>query len=457
MNKKVRIHFVVNQQPVALAFDPALRLLDVLREEMHLTGTKEGCGKGECGACTIIMDGKAVDSCLVMGYQADGAQITTIEGFCQGDTLHPLQQGFIDRGGVQCGICIPGMIVAAKALLDETPRPTLEEIKYGLAGNLCRCTGYVKIFEAVKQAATELLSSSSTGAAQKSAPAGPNDTHETTSQRPKSLDEAFKFFAEHSNTIRCVSGGTDILVQAKDGLCSPCNLFDISGIPELRGIEEQNDRIWIGAATPYDEIIKSPLIQTYAPALVAACAIIGGPQIRNRGTIGGNLGNASPAADTVPPLYSLAARVEIVSVNGKRILPIEEFFLGPRKTVLEAGELIKGVTFQKRENLRGAFLRLGQRQAQAISKVSVGLSAHVTDGKTFDYLRIALGAVAPTVVRAYKTEEILLNDGLNEKSLTRAKAVIKQEAHPIDDIRSNREYRREMCAVLLERALAIVT
>ena len=128
------------------------RLLDVLREQLHLTGTKEGCGEGECGACTVILDGQIVNSCLVPIAQVNGAEITTIEGVAQQDQLHAVQQAFIDHGGAQCGICTPGMVLAAVDLLNRNPQPSESEIRNGLAGNLCRCTGYMKIFESVVRA-----------------------------------------------------------------------------------------------------------------------------------------------------------------------------------------------------------------------------------------------------------------------------------------------------------------
>jgi aerobic carbon-monoxide dehydrogenase small subunit len=131
---------------------PMSRLLDVLREDVRLTGVKEGCGEGECGACSVLIDGELVNSCLVPLLQVDGASITTIEGVANGETLHAVQQAFLDHGGAQCGICTPGMILAAMALLEQYPNPTLEQIKEGLAGNLCRCTGYMRICEAVVQA-----------------------------------------------------------------------------------------------------------------------------------------------------------------------------------------------------------------------------------------------------------------------------------------------------------------
>jgi carbon-monoxide dehydrogenase small subunit len=131
---------------------PMSRLLDVLREDLRLTGVKEGCGEGECGACSVLIDGELANSCLVPVLQADGASVTTIEGIADGHTLHAVQQAFIEHGGAQCGICTPGMILAAITLLNEHSEPTLEQIKEGLAGNLCRCTGYMRIFEAVLQA-----------------------------------------------------------------------------------------------------------------------------------------------------------------------------------------------------------------------------------------------------------------------------------------------------------------
>ena len=148
---KCEISFQVNGKLVAVRTYPMERLLDVLREQLGLTGTKEGCGEGECGSCSVLVDGVLVNSCLVPVLQAKDAKITTIEGLAEGERLHALQQAFLEFGGAQCGICTPGMILAAFHLLSKSPQPTTEEIREGLSGNLCRCTGYAQIVEAVAE------------------------------------------------------------------------------------------------------------------------------------------------------------------------------------------------------------------------------------------------------------------------------------------------------------------
>ena len=155
---QVHIKTNINGDNIEFLCGPEETLLDVLRDKLQLTGTKEGCGTGDCGACSITLDGKLVCSCLVLGAEADNAKIETIEGMSDGEKLHPLQQKFLDHAALQCGICTPGILVAAKALLEKNPVPTESEVRYWLAGNLCRCTGYDKIIRAVMDAAKEMRS-----------------------------------------------------------------------------------------------------------------------------------------------------------------------------------------------------------------------------------------------------------------------------------------------------------
>ncbi|OGO80131.1 MAG: (2Fe-2S)-binding protein [Clostridiales bacterium GWC2_40_7] len=145
-----KINTTVNGIPRELMVSPTMRLIDLIRDVLGLTGTKEGCGEGECGACTVLLDGKPVDSCLVLAGQVQGREVITIEGISNGEEMHPLQKAFIEEGAVQCGYCTPGMILSAKALLDNNPNPSEEEIRRGISGNLCRCTGYKKIVKAIQ-------------------------------------------------------------------------------------------------------------------------------------------------------------------------------------------------------------------------------------------------------------------------------------------------------------------
>mgnify|MGYP001168972333 FL=1 len=153
---QVHIKSNVNGDDIEFLCEPEETLLEVLRDKLHLTGSKEGCGTGDCGACSITMDNKLVCSCLVLGVEANNSKINTIEGMADGDKLHPLQQKFLDHAALQCGICTPGILVAAKALLEKNPSPNETEVRYWLAGNLCRCTGYDKIIRAVMDAAEEM-------------------------------------------------------------------------------------------------------------------------------------------------------------------------------------------------------------------------------------------------------------------------------------------------------------
>jgi carbon-monoxide dehydrogenase small subunit len=156
MSKKQHVTTTINGETVEFLCEPRQSLLEVLRDVLHLTGAKEGCNNGNCGACTVLIDGLPVNSCIVLGVEAEGANLTTIEGVAHGSHLHPIQQCFLENAALQCGVCTPGFIMTAKALLDENPKPTEDEIRFELAGNLCRCTGYDKIIRAVQQAARQL-------------------------------------------------------------------------------------------------------------------------------------------------------------------------------------------------------------------------------------------------------------------------------------------------------------
>lgn len=278
--------------------------------------------------------------------------------------------------------------------------------------------------------------------------------------KPSSINEALKILYELSGPHYILAGGTDLLVQAKDGVLLKSSWIDISGINELKVIKEipaQNEKtgsfIWIGCCATFNDCIRSAIIEKYIPSLHQSCKIVGGPQIRNMGTIGGNIANASPAADSAPPLISAGAELELVSLHGKRTVLLEEFATGPRKTILREDEIILGIKVPKNKNVTGKFMRLGTRTSMAISKVSIAIHLTNNGKSTPEHVGIALGSVAPTVIRAKQTERLFIERGINQNTIQEASNIIMTEVSPIDDIRSTKGYRRAMCGILLKRIL----
>jgi CO/xanthine dehydrogenase FAD-binding subunit len=262
------------------------------------------------------------------------------------------------------------------------------------------------------------------------------------------LKQALEFKTQRN--IAVVAGGTDILVRLHDAIEKP-SLLVLDGISQLRKINVTEKQNIIGPLVTFTEIEESAALRKYAPQLCQAASVAGSVQIRNRATVGGNIANASPAGDLIPPLYALGASLELMSSKGKRFVDIENFFTGPGKTVLKSNELITGIKIPKARNF-GFFARLGTRKALAISKVSVAVNFVLKAGKVTD-IRIALGAVAPTVIRAQAAEEILENQKLDCDNIEKAALAVIETARPIDDIRSNAEYRKQMTGVLFRRGM----
>lgn len=287
--------------------------------------------------------------------------------------------------------------------------------------------------------------------------------------RPTSLSALFDSLDEVPAGERAyyLAGGTDLLVKAKDGVLPRARWIDLTALAhELAYVREElgpdgsSPSVRVGALTTFTDAERSELLERAAPALVACIPYIGSPQIRNRGTLGGNAGNGSPAADAVPPLYTLGTRVVLASRGGGREVPIEELFLGPGKTVVGPKEVIAAFRFPRRDGTRGTFLRLGQREQQAISKVSVAVTALFERASgtapIVKDVRIAFGSVAPTVIRAPATERLLAGRPLDEAAIGAAAASGAGEVRPIDDIRSTADYRREQAGILLARALRAI-
>jgi CO/xanthine dehydrogenase FAD-binding subunit len=280
---------------------------------------------------------------------------------------------------------------------------------------------------------------------------------------PKSIDEALQYLSEPIEPTIILAGGTDVVVelrdikirpvQSGDPLASPKRLIDISRIQELKSIEEKGDYIELGSLVTHRVIAESDIFKKYGNILAESATQMGSPQVRNRGTLGGNLGTASPAADTAPPLIALEAKVRLKNLKDQHEIPIEDFFLAPGKTVLKPDELILGVRFPKmKSNEQGRYYKLGQRNAVSISIASVAIKAEINN-KRFGAVRIGLGSVAPKPIRALEAERILFNQPFNAKIIEQAAQSAMTQCMTITDIRASGKYRCQMVEELTKELL----
>ncbi len=271
--------------------------------------------------------------------------------------------------------------------------------------------------------------------------------------KPQTIEEAIGAMQQYPE-CHLLAGGTDLLVKIKLGRIVSGTFIYISDLKELQQLTVDNGTITIGAAVTHTQISGSPYIMKFAPALAAASASVGSPQIRNRGTIGGNSGNASPAGDTIAALMAYAAVVTIVGPEGVRKIPLNEFFTGPGRTVLKSDELILNFSFSAQQAGQGsAFEKLGKRKALAISIVNAASFIAVDEDQTVTQARIALGSVAATPLRITAAENILIGRKLTDNVIVEAAKTAADSVKPIDDVRSEADYRKKMAAVLTQRAL----
>lgn len=269
-------------------------------------------------------------------------------------------------------------------------------------------------------------------------------------KQPLSVEEAMGILAAEPEA-QPLAGGTCLLVDARARKARPGMLVDLSRVSELRGIERDGQTIVLGATTTIAELLDSPLIEEHASVLRAACLQFAAPLIRNRATVGGNLVHASPAADTAPPLLVLDATLELRAQGGTRSIPIDEFFVGPCCSDRRAGELLVSIRIPVGSAAaRFSYEKIRLRNADAISVVSAAARLDPADGR----VRLALGAVAPTPIRARSAEEVLANAGLTQAAIAEASRVAAEEARPIDDVRGSADYRRREVEVLVQRCLA---
>ena len=461
------VRFSVNGHAVVADGPGSRRLLDVLREDLGLTGTKEGCGEGECGACSVLVDGRVVDSCLVPLCQIDGCDVRTIEGLADDARLGSLRAAFLASGSVQCGFCTPGMLASAAAFLESGTAPTDAAVREAIAGNLCRCTGYTKIVEAIQLAAqgedtgppdggdgeraataADLSLAAGTDGIGEAVPVAPS--RRPVVAEPATLAEAMRFLA--ASPHRPIAGGTDVMVALASGAWDDAvPLLDLWGLDELRGIRIENDTLVLGSLTTYADLRNSVLVREHVPALAEMAAAVGAAQIQNRGTLGGNVVNASPAGDALPLLLATDAEIVAGSVRGERPIPATAFWTGYRRTALQPDELVVRIRVPLTPGRQTAFRKVGTRRAQAIAKASIAVSWRQGPDGAWHDVRVALGAVADRAIRAPRTEAWLEGRRPSAEAADEAARVVAGEIAPIDDVRSTAEYRRAVVGRVLRR------
>lgn len=274
--------------------------------------------------------------------------------------------------------------------------------------------------------------------------------------KPTSISQACQLLIEEKNSL-IIAGGTDLIVKVRNGMLPDLKAFvDVSAL-QLNKISEENGNLVIGSGCTMTTVTENKLVKENMPTLAKAASTVGALQIRNSATIGGNTANSSPAGDTIPALFSLDALVRIQGINGTREVPIEKFFTGPGKNILEKGEILVEFVIPMRKT-RGEFLKLGERKAHAISKINLAITAWKNaDGK--NGCRIAMGSVAPTVIRVTEAEKLIEEAGLplSPEKLEQAINFAIEAAKPISDVRSSKAYRKQMAGVLLKRAIKTIS
>lgn len=270
--------------------------------------------------------------------------------------------------------------------------------------------------------------------------------------RASSVEEAGQLLTEPGSRI--IAGGTDVLPQLQRGQFTCRRLIDISGVDELRFIRQQDGWIEVGALSSFADLMDSPYLQRTAPSILEAAATVGCPQTRNRGTLGGNIANASPAGDTLPPLLSCEGRVHILREGERVVVPLKDFFTGPGQTVLTPEDVLCSVSFRPLgEGEEALFLKLGNRKGMNIAVASVALRLQFSPNGSVQEAWVAVGSVAPTPIRSQRTEEVLRGAEVSEETLTMAAKALKQDIQPIGDVRASAQRRKESTAALVRRGL----
>jgi len=469
-----RVNFRLNGQEVtAEGFAPTTTLLQYLRSTGR-TGTKEGCAEGDCGACSVALvetnargeaTYRALNACIALLPMFAGREIVTVEGLATPPvgggtpslgTLHPVQAAMVEHYGSQCGYCTPGFVMSMFEAYYRTDLETRPQMSDQLCGNLCRCTGYRPIRDALvdalarKPAAPDLFQ---LRLKDQPAPVGPCDVQSATERfvRPTTVEEVRVLLTEHPEAT-LIAGATEIGVELNKKLASFPFLISTEAVAELRQIV-RTDAAWqVGGAATWTELEEA--LAGEIPALDKMLLVFASRQIRNRATLAGNLVTASPIGDMAPVLLALDATITLAGANGDRTLALSDFFLGYRKTAMEKGEIVRHMTIPRSAGSarrKVDSFKVSKRRELDISIVAAAFAVELDASERVVSARLAYGGVAATPARARATEAFLVGKPWTNGTIDAALPILAKEFTPLSDVRSGAEFRRGLATSLFEK------
>ena len=447
------ISFLLNGREVHVGdVAPQVTLLDFIRAR-GLTGAKEGCAEGECGACAVAMvadeQGRAayrvVNSCLMFLPTAADREFYTVESLAERGELSDVQHAMAAAGGSQCGYCTPGFVMSLFAEQHRRDRDGPCD-PLAMGGNLCRCTGY----RPIRDAAYAVVDAPRGPFRDRlDSPAAPLEPFSLDGfSRPSTLDACVATLTSHSDAT-LIAGCTDLGVESNLRLKRWPRLVSVEAIPELHECSESDAGVRIGAALPLSDIGRA---WTSAPRVVHEWLdLFASPPIRNRATLGGNLATASPIGDAAPLLLALDASVHIVGPAGPRVQPLSSFFTGYRKTTLTRGEIIRSIEIPKPLPAFVRFYKVAKRRLDDISTVAAAMVLDRDHSGRVRRARFAFGGVAATPLLVVEAEQAVLGQMWNESASERVQQVLDRVLSPMSDHRGSKEYRREVAKSLVEK------
>jgi len=437
-------------------------VLNYIRTKLKKTGSKEGCAEGGCGACTVVVgelknneiNYKAINSCITLLPTLQGKQLIIVEDLVSKDgSLHPVQEAMVNYHASQCGFCTPGFVMALFSMYKKYSKFKDDIIKDSISGNLCRCTGYQPIIKAAKSLENQSdhfsISQQNTINLLKKISSRSLSIYQNDQKyfAPRNIRELKKILKKNINAV-LLSGGTDLSLRVTKERKNINSIIYMNSVKGLNYIKNNNKYIDIGASTPLIDLEN--YIKTYYPDFTKILKRYGSPQIRNVGTVAGNIATASPIGDCLPLLLSLNAQIILHDAKKTRILNLDNFFIDYRKTRLKKGEFIQSIRIPLFKNSIFKAYKISKRFDDDISSVCAAYNLKIIKNKIKD-IRIAYGGMAAVPKRAIFCEKILLNSLFTDKILGRAKEALEKDFKPINDMRASGLYRIEIAKNLLEK------